>query len=532
MKKNGLTTAVIAGIAGVAGVGSIADAVNLNPDGLGQVLIYPYYTTQGGNDTLFSVVNTAPVGKAVKVRFLEGLNSREVLDFHLYLSRFDVWAATIASLSANGLADAGAAVLTVDRSCTVPDIARGGLGYDGGAVQQLPDGRYYVPFTNFTFADAFGVNDGEFDTLDRTDYGYIEVIEMADIERPSTVNNWIEHVNGEPANCLAVNSAWFGPGNQFILDPEQDLIAPTGQGQLFGNAMIVNPSRGTISGYAADAIEGFNYTILHQPPGDTNPGLDAVNNPGPDLANATAYVFRFGNVVTATYPDDVEYGKVDAISALYASPRVINEYYLDSNDIVTASSEWVLTFPTKRYYVDTNPALPSPPANDFVSAVRDPFSDSFGEGGACQDVSVSVYDREERTATVVGGGFSPRPPGPRPDALCWEAQVVTFGQADNVTDNNPSNILGSTNFKNVQPNDAYQFGWAYITFQGAPTMRASSPEGVVFAGLPITGFFATNYDNAVLDEGVLANYSALFRHRTERSCTLAIPTEGELDPCS
>lgn len=517
MKKNGLTTAVIAGIAGVAGVGSIADAVNLNPDGLGQVLIYPYYTTQGGNDTLISVVNTAAIGKAVKVRFLESLNSREVLDFHLYLSRFDVWTGAIVSSVAAGVADAGSGLITVDRSCTVPDIARGGLGYDGGVVQELPDGRFFVPFVNSAFADAFDVNDGETDDLDRTNEGYVEIIEMADIIRPSTVNTWIEHVNGEPGNCLAVNSAWFGPGNQFVNDPTTDLVEPSGQGQLFGNAMIVSPARGTVNGYNADAIEGFNYTILHQPPGDTNPGLDAVNNPG-DPLNATAYVFRFGNLITATYDDGVEYGKVDAISALYASPRVINEYYLDANDIVTASSEWVLTFPTKRYYVDTNPALPSPPANDFVSALRDPFSDTFGPGGACEDVSISIWDREERTTTVVGGGFSPRPPGPRPDALCWEAQVVTFGQSQNATDGNPSDILGSTNYKNIQPPAGFQFGWAYLAFANGLTMRPSA-EQVVFSGLPVTGFFATNYDNAIQDSGILANYSALFRHRTERVCS-------------
>ena len=41
MKRNSLTTAVVAGIAGVAGFAGLANAVDLNPDGLGQVLIYP-----------------------------------------------------------------------------------------------------------------------------------------------------------------------------------------------------------------------------------------------------------------------------------------------------------------------------------------------------------------------------------------------------------------------------------------------------------------------------------------------------------
>jgi hypothetical protein len=70
--------------------------VSVNHDGLGQALIYPYYTVRVvptgliGSDaaynSLLSVVNSTASAKAVKVRFLEGKNSREVLDFNLYLS--------------------------------------------------------------------------------------------------------------------------------------------------------------------------------------------------------------------------------------------------------------------------------------------------------------------------------------------------------------------------------------------------------------------------------------------------------------
>ena len=95
MNRKNLTAAVLAGLAGAAGIVGSAQAVNIDPDGLGQVLIYPYYTTNGGNVTLLSVVNTTDEAKAVKVRFKEGKNSREVLDFNLYLSPWDVWTAAI-----------------------------------------------------------------------------------------------------------------------------------------------------------------------------------------------------------------------------------------------------------------------------------------------------------------------------------------------------------------------------------------------------------------------------------------------------
>ena len=77
--------AALAGL-GVLGVVDSAQAVHINQDGLGQALVYPYYTvraTASGNAyvTALSVVNTTASAKAVKVRFLEGKNSREVLDF-------------------------------------------------------------------------------------------------------------------------------------------------------------------------------------------------------------------------------------------------------------------------------------------------------------------------------------------------------------------------------------------------------------------------------------------------------------------
>ena len=84
------------------------------------MLIYPYYTVNAGNDTLLSVVNTSNEGKAMKVRFLEGRNSREVLDFNLYLSPFDVW--TAAATTAGALATDPAVLTTNDNSCTVPNI--------------------------------------------------------------------------------------------------------------------------------------------------------------------------------------------------------------------------------------------------------------------------------------------------------------------------------------------------------------------------------------------------------------------------
>ena len=120
-KKSKLYVAIAS--VSVALMPTAASAVNLTSDGRGQVLLYPYYTTRTdvlGNPygTLLSVVNATASAKAVRVRFLEGKNSREVLDFNLFLSPFDVWTGAVLPELATG----GARLGTADLSCTLPSF--------------------------------------------------------------------------------------------------------------------------------------------------------------------------------------------------------------------------------------------------------------------------------------------------------------------------------------------------------------------------------------------------------------------------
>ena len=113
--KRLLSTAIGAALLGAAGC---ADAVTVNPRGTGQVLLFPYYTVNGGNQTLLTVVNTTSDVKAVKVRFREGLNSRDVLNFNVYLAAYDAWVAAVASVPGQDAAQ----LVTNDVSCTVPRL--------------------------------------------------------------------------------------------------------------------------------------------------------------------------------------------------------------------------------------------------------------------------------------------------------------------------------------------------------------------------------------------------------------------------
>jgi hypothetical protein len=84
MQRNEMTTAVLAGLSGACGIGEVNPMPSANS--LGQVLLYPYYTVDGTERSA-----DADRNRAVRVRFLEGHTSREVLDFNLFLSPHDIW---------------------------------------------------------------------------------------------------------------------------------------------------------------------------------------------------------------------------------------------------------------------------------------------------------------------------------------------------------------------------------------------------------------------------------------------------------
>ncbi len=501
MKKNSLTTAVVAGIAGVAGFAGLANAVDLNPDGLGQVLIYPYYTVNKDQDTLISVVNTTDIGKAVKVRFLEGYNSREVLDFNLYLSPYDVWTAAVNQVAD----DQGAQINTADKSCIdyIPSFPFpfSSAAYTGGVAG--PGGASYA-------------KDSGPQSITRTREGYIEMIQMGDVARGSDLEAAITHE--QPGGYDAGNPPGGGPdcGAPFGLTNSDtliaaDIVAPTGG--LFGSGAIANVPVGTYFAYNADAIEGWREDAFYTTPSSLLPTLQSAATPSVvDSGVARAFVFTDGGrLLTVDYPRGE-----DAVSAVFMADSVYNEYFIDGN--FGATSDWVVTFPTKRFYVDKG-LYPSP--------ITEPFAEPFAGGASKVELSMRTWDHEEGSSETV----PPRCPSPPTDAcflqapyLPFEVNVITF--VSGATAPTESLVFGSALYKTIPPFGLG--GWAEIAMAagdsgahrltGGVTSAASGSAAVTLPGLPATGFYAMNVINTNPQPGVLANYSGVNRHRMHRSC--------------
>ena len=565
MKRKTLTTAIVAGLTGVAGMVSVANAVNVNPDGLGQALIYPYYTARGGNDTLISVVNTSSQAKAAKVRFLEGLNSREVLDFNLYLSAFDVWTAAI---TADG---DGAKMVTADSSCTVPYI----FGRGGGGPNTFGEQK----FLNFEFT---GDNeDGGTTDDERVASGYFEVIDMGNVYGDTPIGGglfedaqvdgispWgtefaLTHVpvfdaDGNPVldtdgnqirrprNCQQLVDAWSNLSvganpPQFYWSNSSGAtdVNPSTGGDLFGSASIINVNEGTMFAYNATAIDNWTTSgLLHDRPGTVSPNLQSG---GEKVSNV--FQSAGGAGVTSTFWDNT----IEAVNAVLMNNRILNEYNIEGP--LGAQTEWVLTYPTKRFHVDVAGGFggtdDSDPDNPVPVALP-PFSKVF-DGTSCEPHGFTFWDREERTITpdqaIIEPIVSPEPP-PEEEIItvfetCFEANVVRFAKAGtDVPDN--SEILGEPRFTTFPLPKEFQSGWMRLGFDlellaaqlnstvaevkdefdlRDDAREQTAEDGTTFFGLPVVGFGVTTFTNSALEvdgQTVLSNYGSTFDHRGTR----------------
>jgi len=495
MKRNNLTTAVLAGITGLAGIASVSNAVNLNSDGVGQVLIFPYYTVNNGLNTLISVVNTTDQVKAIKVRFLEGKNSREVLDFNLYMSPYDVWTAglvattsTATTIGSNvgtgpGFGDQESVkIVTTDTTCTVPAI----------------DGQQFLPFA---FSGSF--NDGIIQDMSRVTEGHFEMIEMGIVINDDAVA--ATHVNGVPADCGQLVDNWrTNPIGQWVDNSSVNIDDPDGSGGLFGSVSLVDVAEGVDVAYNADAFQAYSTVEQHSFPGDLFPSIATGNS-------TQSIVFNNGVAVTTDWLTS----SVEAVSASYMHSNLYGEYALDAG--IDAKTEWVVTFPTKSFYVDAINAIGPIPVQPFTTVIDlDPTSIAYGIG-ACEPYRIAgLYDREEGVPSTPPGELpppSPVPPGidPTVPVFCWEANVLEFNRT--VASVEDSAILGSRNTTHLVT--GFDNGWLNLGFGQSTNNGVSNPGGVTqeYLGLPVTGFAVQKYTNASAAPGLLAQYGGLFPHR-------------------
>lgn len=438
-----------------------AFGVSFGANGVGQALIYPYYTvrTAPGTDSpynaLLSVVNGAPRGKAVKVRFREALAGAPVYEATIFLSLRDVWTAAVVPTGD------GAGIITTDASCTLPEV--------GNAVGGAPT-------INGTFSSAAYVEDPLGSSPGRVREGFVEVLEMGTIREGSALDHAVNHVNGKPP-CNLGNAAAI----------TADLDPPSGK--LYGSLTLVNVLEGTAYEYDATALDQWSAAVLYSAPGTYRPTLADAS---PTVSVVTAGSF----LLVSKWPTGV-----DAVNAVLAAGATQAEFMREAN--VNGATDVVYTMPTKPLLVTT-------------SLAAAPFYHPLSSNGACEPSTDRTLDREERAYLPDQQQLDL----PAFAGLCWATTV----QSLNASWPSPSAVLGShaglrhfvATTETFPVPTIYSAGVADQFFSGsartpARVLRPSAVTNIIdltggqastanmeYRGLPVVGVTLMRYVNGVV----------------------------------
>lgn len=520
-----------------------ATQLDLSAGGIGHIGIIPYFTTQNGNQTLFSITNTDQVnGKAVKVRFRSAANSDDIFDFTLFLSPGDVWTANI-SQDPTGISRLSSS----DNSCTLPaqaDLNRGFI------TDRLP-----ASFTPDQKANW-------------TREGYIEVLTMANVPplyadgvaratvvggtTTSTANRLYtttKHQKGV-ATCdpTVLNGLLAGIADEKTA-VDAGLDTPTTG--LYTNAFIINTANALLSwSNESTAVVATN--------GGTAPGrgrlVFAAQTNDPVTANAVNFltadpVLAGGvnatggafvptiNALEFDFPDlSTPYTGVAPLAATGAGSPAAQSARLsgslatlsvnnDYSTLAAISSQTDFTFsqPTRRYHAAVNyvaggtfqPVYTLPSSSVVAPAVAvsyyTPSNTSLNGGLLCAKpgsaTPVTAFDRSESKLTSSNGAVvSPGTATPGL-AFCGEVSVLTINN-DASAPAGKGVMSAAVAVQNVFT--GYQEGWINIATPGTAGTGVFAGNA---GGLPVLG---SSYERAVglPVAGKSSNYSWTYKHKT------------------
>jgi hypothetical protein len=495
----------------LAAVATGAQAVHVDPDGTGQVLIFPYYNVNNNFQTNVHIVNTRNEYKIVKIRFRESGNSQDVLDFNIYMSPYDVWTGVVRNVNGN------ANVVTEDTTCTFPM-------YD----QATSVGT--LSTTGMNMKTAYS----DVDAADARE-GYIEVIEVGnvpddlytdmdssgniDAANDTLVQTGLKHVSGTPANCDVVTLGWNSSagvgttgGGSATADPnnwrgntsaaadsngrsggadgnasvDRDAAAAGNEyldppsGGLYGHAIYLNMVDGSAFVNEATALDNYSAEVQHWRPddathfllpslasGSVNTSVEGDTGAAGELTTSASW----GYTVDATMNDGNDQTPASGtnpwpISHVLMATGIMNDFFIDSTyDGVT---DWVITFPMRKHGVYNGQFTNDCSGDAAVTAGAVQVTTAATEGSdTCFLVSdghvvytQTVFDREEYEP--------PTSDLPEPSPVITEGVTLGVLQREvNVLQLGTEGVLGSANAAALSGlSNVGAAGWMNLSFGG------------------------------------------------------------------
>lgn len=409
---------------------------------------------------MITLVNTTDEVKAIAVKFREGRNNREALNFYIYLDAYDVWTAALLetpSTIPSHIGEDSVKIITNDTTCTVPQI----------------NNQEFLPYS---YQNDF--NDGMGTDMVRVTEGSIEIIEMGTVVGSDA--EAANHDQGVPTDCQQLLNNWTAPNGQWIIDSSINIVDPDGTGGLYGSLSLVDVATGIDYSYDATAIQYYS-TIEQHYYFQTIPNLGTGNNP-----------------FTRSHDDQViEWNSsAEAVSALFMQQQTINDFAINEN--INAQSEWVIGFPTKPFFTDPTMAVGVVPLA--------PFTEANSTNGACHDFTVMAHDRNGQSTN------------PNDVSTCWSVNVMPITQPAQT-----SNILDS-NLSINTADVLFSEGWLEAIFSDERyQLQGTTADGqpYILNGLPVNGVMLQKYTNGALNNRkTLANYGISLKNKTVQKSAL------------
>jgi hypothetical protein len=396
----------------------------------------------------------------------------------------------------------GAAIITADNSCTVPALGSPNGAFPGTATEQADGSIVRVqPFVNYQYANTKDIDS----SIERTLTGHVEAIEMGivvddalDSVKAGTAYaaSATHGATGVPASCANLEAAWAsGEWNPVDGDVTENMQGATGG--IYGLAYHINVEAAAAFGFEPTAIDYWTSVIdgtpeiNHSNPGDLSPSLqDGTTKALVNKGNGIQYGIQWDKPIYAT-------------SAILSTKAIMNDVM--TNPDLGGQTDWVVSFPTKRFHVDTVDLKLAQVIPPFTKAwIGNTGGTSPKEQQACEPVKINQWDREE-AFTAPENGFSPSPALTQL-AICNEVAVIAMGTG---ADSALSVETGLTNL-----GYPYSEGWQKITMAQTGMIgdvlvsvdQVSSTLTKAMAGLPAIGFAAYKVNNGAMSYGNAAEH--------------------------
>jgi hypothetical protein len=410
----------------------IAFGVQLSPSHQGGSIFIPLYSVENGNISALTISNNGIDASAVKVLF-QDQTGVTISGINLYLPAMDTW---VMSIFSN---DHSVAVSIPDSTCTVPYLFE----------SDDPSGVLILPAV-----------------------GQILVTDMGEVTGNSEIALTINHETLLPQDCELINNNWAADG-VWSTGPDSDILPPTEN--LRAELQIINVNEGTLVTVPGLALTDFSDIPLHTNPAEFMPNLSSVNSADSAFEDGARsfVVSSTGQIIEDDWSDPV-----DAISVLLATRNLTSAYSAEAS--MGATAEWVLTFPTLKFY-------------------------EGGEGGkdfSNAKISYRSTDRNTKrvfdcTPSIV---FMPCPPDGE----------ITLGDYLVAIGSSTASQLEVAEFYGSEGHTLVNAGQFEIGLIGNQGLNFIGQSGVEYFGLPIYAFGIQKYINGYLTrmdgQTVLANY--------------------------